>query len=374
MAKRDSQINLYQHSEKKIELLKNYLESYLNILNRSDHVDNIHIYDLFCGEGIYQNDGKGSPIIILETIKDIYYANIAKKHIGGKFNCYFNDIDALKIKKLKSNIAERHLHYPEIGLLEFSEDDYRLILQKLNQKLLGLKNDKVFIFIDPYGYKDIRVSDIKDLLKTGKTEVLLFLPTQFMFRFESKGTPESLKEFISELMPIDEWPTSETGVDFIEKLTISFRKVLGGSSFVDSFIITRDLNQFFCLFFFTNHIYGFDRMLEAKWKIDEEEGRGWHPEHEFTLFNLDGKQANTLKYEEKLREFLKEARTNGDVYRFQLENGHLSKHTNYILKKIQNEGKLISTNKDGSFARKSAFYICYANFNKEPDKITLKIK
>lgn len=374
MALKNSQNNLLQHSEVKIRLLKLYLEMYLNILNKSEYVGDIHIYDLFCGEGIYENGGKGSPIIILETIKNIYYANVAKQHNAGRFNCFFNDIDDKKVENLKTAISKRKLHYPEIGELQYTVTDYRAILPQINEKLLKLKNEKAFIFIDPYGYKDIRMNDINSLLRCGKSEVLLFLPTQFMFRFETKGTPESLKEFISDLMPIEEWPTSETGLDFIEKLTESFRNAVVNGTFVDSFVISRDLNQFFCLFFFTNHIYGFDRMLEAKWKIDEEEGRGWHLNQESDLFNSINKQPDTVKYEKKLREFLITERTNGDIYKFQLKNGHRTPHTNEILKKFQNQGMLITKNKDGSDARKSAFYVCYQNFKNEPDKISLKLK
>lgn len=373
MTLKDSQINMHQHSEVKVRLLRLYLESYLTILYQSKHVGDIHIFDLFCGEGIYQNDGKGSPIVILETIKNIHFAKFRKQFNNGKFNCYFNDINPLRIEKLKKIIENKKLHYPEIGSINFTALDYRTILPELTQKLQTLKNEKAFIFIDPYGYKDLRLNDIKVLLDSGKSEVLLFLPTQFMFRFETKGTPISLIEFISELMPIEEWPTSETGIDYIEKLTNSFRNNLKEKTFVDSFIISKDINQFYCLFFFTNHIYGFDRMLEAKWKIDEEEGRGWHFKQDSDLFSFAEKRANTFRYETKLREFLQYTRTNGDVYRFQLVNGHRSTHTNDILRKLQDEGKLISLNKDGTPSRRSAFYICYQNYKTEPEKITLKL-
>ena len=50
---------------------------------------------------------------------------------------------------------------------------------------------------------------------------------------------------------------------------------LGNNIFVDSFVIKRELNQFYCLFFFTSNTLGYLKMLEAKWKIDKEDGRGW---------------------------------------------------------------------------------------------------
>jgi three-Cys-motif partner protein len=362
------------HSEVKIRLLKLYLERYLNILSTSKYIGDIHVYDLFCGEGIYENKDKGSPIVILETIKNIFYANKAKGTQTDKFHCFFNDIEKKKIEKLKAEIASRKLHYPEIGTLNFTESDYKNILPNVVSQIDALKKEKAFVFVDPYGYKDIKVTDIKSLLQSNKSEVLLFLPTQFMFRFESKGTPECLVDFISELMPVDQWPISETGIDFIENLTDAFRNSLGNDYFVDSFIITRDKNQFFCLFFFTSHIYGFDRMLDAKWEIDEEEGRGWQYQSENSLFSQLEKKANTVKFEERLFEFLKVAKTNRELYQFTLHNGHLPSHANEILMKLQTDGKLIALKTDGTVARKSAFYLNYKAWKDEPNKIRLKIK
>jgi three-Cys-motif partner protein len=371
---KESQKTMMQHSEVKIRLLKLYLERYFNILSNSEYVGDINVYDLFCGEGVYENNGKGSPIIILETIKNTYYTNKAKGTSNDKFNCFFNDIENWKIEKLKDEIKTRNLHYPEIGNLNFSNNDYRNLLSQIDNEIKSLKKEKAFIFIDPYGYRDIKISDIKSLLQSKKSEVLLFLPTQFMFRFESKGTPECLIEFINELMPIGEWPTSETGIEFIENLTDAFRKSLGDNFFVDSFIISRDKNQFFCLFFFTSHIYGFDRMLDAKWKIDEEEGRGWNYQSEYSLFSQVEKSANIIRFEKKLKEFIKIERNNSEVYLYTLQNGHLTSHANEILLKLQVDGKLTVLKTDGTQARKSSFYLNYKEYKKEPNKIRIKLK
>jgi three-Cys-motif partner protein len=72
MSNKDSQVKMYQHSEVKVRLLKLYLEKYLNILTHSPYFNEINIYDLFCGEGMYEDGGKGSPLIILETIRVIH--------------------------------------------------------------------------------------------------------------------------------------------------------------------------------------------------------------------------------------------------------------------------------------------------------------
>ncbi len=125
---KESQQTMMQHSEVKIQLLRLYLERYLNVLSVSKFFGDIHLYDLFCGEGTYENNGKGSPIVILETIKNTYFANKTKGVKIDRFNCRFNDIESWKIEKLKAEIVKRKLHYPEIGELKYSEKDYQILL------------------------------------------------------------------------------------------------------------------------------------------------------------------------------------------------------------------------------------------------------
>ncbi|MBN8696056.1 MAG: three-Cys-motif partner protein TcmP [Bacteroidetes bacterium] len=371
MALKDSQTKMYDHSEVKVRLLKLYLERYLNIMNSLSYIKAIHLFDMFCGEGVYYNGGKGSPLQILEVIKSIHEKSNGNKTMP--INCLFNDIEKWKTDKLQNEIASKALHNKEMGKLEFSNEDYKNLLPNTVQFINKLKNEKAFVFIDPYGYKEIRMSDIRNLLTSKSSEVLLFLPTQFMFRFEEKGTPESLKEFISEIVPKDQWPKSETGIDFIEKLNDGFQNALGDDFFVDSFVITRDKNQFFCLFYFTSHIYGFDRMQDAKWEIDEEEGRGWQYEDDTNLFGGVAKTPNTFILERKLKEFLVNPKTNSDVYKFTLHQRHKPSHTNQVLLKLQAEKKIEVVNKDGSTARKSSFYLNYKAHKETPDKIQMKI-
>jgi hypothetical protein len=108
-------------------------------------------------------------------------------------------------------------------------------------------------------------------------------------------------------------------------------------------------------------------MLEAKWEIDKEHGKGWeyrgnHP----TLF-FDQK-SNPL--EDFLFEFLKEnARTYGEIYKFTLDKRYLPKHTNEILCNWQQNGKLNVLLESGKAARKRSFYISYQYFKEEYTKV-----
>ncbi|MCC5940170.1 MAG: three-Cys-motif partner protein TcmP [Balneolaceae bacterium] len=373
MVFKDSQLNMYEHSQAKIELLSTYMDRYLNIINSAGYYSDVIIYDMFCGQGIYKNGGKGSPIIFLERVKKIHYDTKAKGNDPVKFHCYFNDKDEEKIEKLKSSINENNLYYPDFGQLELTTDDYREILERGINNFRSFSSEKGFVFIDPYGYGEIKAEDIKRLLQTGNSEVLLFLPTQNMFRFVKKGTPECLQEFISELVPESEWPESNTGLDFIETLVQKFRAFLDEQCFVDSFVIARGVNQYFCLFFFTSHIRGFEKMLESKWKIDEEEGRGWKFRMGSDLFAEVEKTPKINRLKDGLINFLQSPRINAELYEFGLTNGFLPTHVKAVLQSFQNDGLLEVRLKDGTIARKGAFYVNYENYKKIPDRVRIRL-
>lgn len=374
MTNKDSKKYLQNHSEAKVKLLGEYLKRYLNIISNDGYTKRIKIYDLFCGEGLYENGGEGSPLVTMRQIKDIHDLNVAKAERIPKIDCNFNDIEESKVKKVEQSLKDKSLYYPEFGDLQFSTEDYQVQYENLLAHLPKLKalNQKAFIFIDPYEYKHIKASQIKNLMSKGSAEVLLWLPTQFMYRFANNGTPEALKDFITEIIPnFSEWRPGSVW-NFISELKQGFQNFLGNNFFVDTFTIQKDTNTVFCLFFFTSHIKGFEKMLEAKWEIDTEFGKGWdYAGNRPSLFHEH--KTNPLAI--KLNEFLKsKKRYNGEVYEFTLRQGFLPKHTNDIFRDWQEKGELEVLTANGEEARKNSFYIQYKFFNEDNKKVTFNLK
>ena len=372
MAKQDVKTNLMDHSAAKIQLLGTYLDAYLNIISRDGYTKRIKVYDLFCGEGMYENGGEGSPLVIIKKIKQLHFQNEAAKVVIPKIDCLFNDIAKDKVEKVKKEITDKKLYYPSYGDLHFKSEDYAELIKGVTAEINSLKDSKAFVFIDPYGYKHIHAMDIKNLLEKKNSEVLLFLPTQFMYRFNEAGTPEALKDFIDEMVPFNEWKKSDSVWKFINQLLDGFRNFLGPDYFVDSFTIQKDANTVFCLFFFSSHIRGFEKMLEAKWKIDQEYGRGWeYSGNEPSLFH----EQKTNKLEDLLILYLKESeRSNGEVHEYTLRNGFLPTHATQVLTALaETKGFRISRG-DGEKPRKKAFYINYKSYKEEYGKIKIKME
>jgi len=370
MKKQNSKTNLLNHSEAKVELLGKYIGRFLNILCSENYTKRIRIYDLFCGQGLYENGGEGSPIVIMRSVKEVFYRIVNNKEVKTKLDCYFNDIKSEKVEKAERSIIEKKLWYPSFGTLKFSSIDYKDYLQNLTVELNELDDEKAFVFIDPYEYKHIKMQHIHALMKNRKTEVLLWLPTQFMYRFEKNSTPKALKDFIEELVPYEKWNESRNSREFVEELRDGFQNAIGDSFFVDNFIIQKDPGTTFALFFFTPHIKGFEKMLESKWEVDNEHGTGWsYNSNQLSLFTEN--KVNPLA--EKLREFLSaKERTNGELYFFTIKQGFLPKHINEILRDWQNTSKIDVKNVDGSRVRRSAFYINYQNYRKNHSRITIQ--
>lgn len=358
--KKNVKNNLLDHSEAKVKLLGEYLKRYLNIISNDGYTQKIHIHDLFCGPGEFEDGGEGSPIVTLRQVKETYYTTISRRKDGiPKINCHFNDILPNKISALQKAITDKSLHYSSIGELKFSSNDYANEVLEVSSKLKKLKNEKGFIFIDPYGYKEIKSEHIKQLMDCNKkAEVLLWLPTQFMYRFSKNGTPEALLSFIEELTDYKEWKKNDSVWKFIAQLKEGFQSYLGNQYFVDNFSLQKEENTVFCLYFFTSHIKGFEKMLETKWEIDTDQGRGWRytdSTSQIPLFD----EVITNELEDKLKIYLQEKRFNGEVYEFTLRQGYLPKHANQIFQQWQKNNLLDVNLANGEKARKNSFYLKY---------------
>ena len=148
-----------------------YLKRYLPILSNVGYNQKIRIYDLFCGEGAYENGGEGSPLVILRAIKAVKDSGVVNGPLP-PLECQFNDIDTQKMSKTKAVAEAKGSLADNAVVTHFTSNIYQEEIKKLSALFPTLKQGKALVFIDPYGYKHIRASDIKKLLQTRIAEVL----------------------------------------------------------------------------------------------------------------------------------------------------------------------------------------------------------
>lgn len=363
---KDTHKLMLDHSQAKVKLYGDYLAKYLKVIVQDGITKNIHFYDLFCGEGIYEDGAKGSPIIAIDKIRSCY----ATTEKMPKIEITFNDISSEVISKLKKSLGSSNI--PEQCEVHVENKDYLDIRVSVIHAIQKFQKEKAVIFLDPKGYKETSVSHIKEFLSTNKTEVLVFLPTRDMYRFAGMSkenitsSHEPLRQFMAEIFPKGV-PEFKSQIDFIAKVKEGLKNILAGY-YVDTFTLEREPGQFFCLFFFTSNIYGLEKMLETKWEIDSEQGRIWRYGYERNSTMFSGSEI--LNFPEKLRKFIRSGkRYNRDVYNFVLHEGFLPKHANEILRDWQLKDNLNVFNFDGSTGRKNAFYNTYQEYRDEPQKI-----
>lgn len=363
MSKEKSTIDiLLEHSKAKVKLFERYLSIYLNILDRAGFIRNIILADLFAGEGIYKNGEKGSPIIAFEAIQ----RHLTNKKDNKKIYFIINDAEKSKIESSKykvERIEEWINHFtlhPDLKIVYLKHDFSGLIPAILSLISSMHSNDRALLFIDPWGYKEIRSRDLKSLLKNEKVEILLFLPISFMYRFSKSAIStgfvggEPLEEFLKELFEEDLVSVLKiSSIDeFISIINEKFKTYLE-VPFIDDFVLTTEDSNKYCLFFFSFNKKGFRKIIEAKWSLDKEYGRGVNREVNFNLFS----GAHSNNYEDKLVNFIinSEGKTNEELLDFGFENRFLPKHTKEILDKLLSEGKIKIEALDGLVAK--SFYI-----------------
>lgn len=371
----DSKKIMLAHSEAKVEFFKTYLERYLRILYLAQGIDEISIFDVFCGTGIYDNGKKGSPIVAFDAIKNLREEFGYTKSI----NLIVNDGKEKKVSSVQNYIDSSNSNYCDVKYHNHpAELMFKEVIDLINTQ--G-RNSRNLIFIDPYGYKEIKMTTLQELLENNRTEIILFMPISQMQRFtttaiENELNPyKPLRNFVFSFFKEDH-PIRKRTVKAIEYIDYLKEALRFDKYFSTSYYIERDESSYYSLFFISPHIYGFQKILEVKWDLDENDGRGFkQPEMQVSLFEQQDKELSKNDNYEKLEKILKKSletqKTNKEIYEIILENEFLPKHVTEIFRNWQNNltnFKVIEMNTDKP-ARKNSFYINWKDYKESQPKV-----
>ena len=362
---------LLDHSTAKVNLYVKYLEKYLEIMFNVKYIRRIHLYDLLCGEGKYLDDKKGSPVYILETIERHYKEN---ENTCPNMCIWFNDHGESRVEKGKRKIDRvksicNGMFKPNNVEIRYTDLDFVSgVYPKLLNKIRGLKkHEKLLLFLDPYGYKDITPEHVHDILfesENENVEIILFHPITYMYGFANKSLEdddfkggESLRRILKTLLG-QENKTFRNKDEFISNLRRKYKEYLNNEIYVDTFTFeSRNANKY-ALFFCTPHVRGFEKMLETKWEIDKNRGQGFEKSgNQPTLFH----ETELREYHIKLKQYLKDGGgmvTNSHLYFFGLKNGFLPKHTNEVLRDWKKENLITVLDENGEEVKRG-LYIAY---------------
>lgn len=361
MPRMETADSVQQHTEAKLNFYIRYMERYLRILLLSDHVVKINIYDLYCGAGKYSDGNTGSAIRAVEAVEAAQSLNTK----GQVVNLHLNDLDERKVSKLRQLLSggvrkEQYLN------ITFSSKEAFVFLEEIVD---GLKRQnrktRNLILIDPYGYKDISKESLEAVMSNGRTELVIFLPIEQMYRFRRKTVGDDVE---NPYLPLKR---------FVEQFGIDVASVSSEKQFIlavegamrfdhkiysASFSIRNHTGHYYGVFFLTSNLYGLEKIMEVKWELDEQKGYEFtgHNQPDFIL-ELERKES---LYMSLLALITRRCTDNIELYEFVLTSGFRPTHAVVALKRLCAEGKAHTIDATtGKPARKGSFKLNYKSFS-----------
>ena len=169
-----------EKSRVKTLIVTEFFKAYFPIINAQFKQD-IWYIDLSCGPGYYDDGSASTPIKLLDTID-----TFKDDAVRNRLKIVFNDHNKEYTEKLRQYVKthpvySRLKHQPQIRNLKASE---------INLSEYTKGNHPIFSFVDPWGYKDVSVSQVWDLVKNQGSDCVLFFNSDRILQDISKPSNE----------------------------------------------------------------------------------------------------------------------------------------------------------------------------------------
>lgn len=385
--KQETKQNVYPHSQAKLDLYKNYLLHYLKVLGLTPYCTKINLFDIFCGVGVYKDGNIGSPVITNNCIKE---TNAVIKQLGRPLKPVSVTINDYEEDKITNVQAILDANKNENCNYEYYNLDADNMLDIVASKVNSFNtSERSLIFIDPYGYSHITSDKVYSLIKNEHTEIILFLPVMQMYRFADialtdteRACYEDLRKFIFSFFPPEHKIHSEKLSNVFEFI-YEIKKALSFNNkfYTCSHYIERGKNNYYALFFITSNLYGLDKMVEAKWKLDPVKGKGFTQKKTPTLFDTEFEETDNKRELEFLKQtiytFIKQMSivSNTQIYKLALTNEFRATHAKSVLDDLIKYKNIESCDSQGNYLDTGgAYYLDYAHYKQSDNKVYFKIK
>jgi three-Cys-motif partner protein len=215
-------------------------------------LESVHVFDFFSGPGKDGAGRFGSPLIMLEQLKEFRsLPSYSGVHVG----VHFYDGSARKISQLKTNIDREGLQLDGVSLdirqLEF-EDAF-----KQSTSILSDSKAAKLVLIDQFGVDHVTAEVFKTLARSPVCDFLFFLSSSTLHRFRDHP---HIKQKIER--PDDYFHVHRAALEY-------YRNLLAAPDqyFLAPFSIKKGSN-IYGLIFGSAHPLGIDKFLQVAWKND----------------------------------------------------------------------------------------------------------
>ena len=323
----------------KLEIFEDYAQAWLPTFIMQGKAE-ICIFDMFAGTGYDLNGIQGSPIRILEKVKE-YLGIIFKNKVH--ITLYLNEFEPSKKKQQKfetlktacDSYLEAHKDVKRALTIKYFNEDFAILFPKL---LPYIKENPSLVYLDQNGIKFLESKYLLELEKISETDFIYFVSSSYFKRFGK--TDEFRSHFEVDIDEINANPYR-----FIHRVVLNQLKntlPLNSRLKLYPFTIKKDKN-IYGIIFGAKHPRAVDKFLDISWKknsvngdanfdIDEDTAK-----KQFDLFSgelpLTKIEAFKQKVEEKI--LSKEISNNFELLNFVYDEGHIPKHASECLKVLR---------------------------------------
>jgi three-Cys-motif partner protein len=326
----------------KLEIFENYAKEWLPTFIMSHPNNDLWIFDFFAGTGYDIKGTPGSPIRILQQIKN-QTGNIFNKRT--RIRVCFNEFEEYKYKLLKNSTEEfisndsdlERLRNNNLLSIEYRNSDFAELFPKT---ISTIKSKPSLLYLDQNGMKFLADEYLLTLAELHTTDFLYYLSSSYFIRFgDTIPFQTNLK--------IDVKRIKENPYKYIHKSILEqLRERIPTHSNLKLYPFTiKKGRNIYGIIFGASHPRAFDKFLKTAWDKNNQNG-----EANFDIDDDSNKQQLDLFegqlptkiefFQNNLKDLIlsKKITTNKDAYDYTLEQGHLDKHANDIIKQMKKDG------------------------------------
>jgi three-Cys-motif partner protein len=248
----------------KLNLFRNHLVAWLAVFVGSGMMPRkpIRIFDFFCGPGMDSNGQKGSPLLILEALKEFEPKIRAGQH---PVDVYFNDFETDKVDELKQNIAQADLDAGPYQV-HFYNQDFFAVFGLLYPSMTDSAN---LLLLDQHGFKFFSPDVFRQIRLLKQTDTLVFVSSSYVRRF--KEQPEINQYLEAHKIFVD----SETTTYYeVHRVLLEYYRSLvpGDEDYLLAPFSIKSGSNIYGIIFGTRSYLGLEKFLEAAWRMDAKTG------------------------------------------------------------------------------------------------------
>lgn len=318
----------------KLKIFELYVREWLPVFLAKPHPNypEVHVFDFFSGPGTDSKGNFGSPLRILDQLRQYH-----KKNLPGwskvKIVAHLFDYDNRKTDVLSALLEKGNWAIPGV-VFDLKAVAFKNALREYSGILENKRIAKLLI-IDQFGVDEVSDDVFGNLIRFPTTDFIFFLSSSTLNRFRDHP---AIKQKIEK--PGDSYHVHRAAVKYFRKLIPS-----GDKMFLGNFSILKRSN-IYGLIFGSAHPLGIHKFLQVAWANDEIAG-----EANFDIERENVVQGQSLlpidivrpkkkrEFEEDLESVFRAGRmlSEADVIRFCIEAGMTGQFAAPVIKKLKEE-------------------------------------